>query len=211
MALFCRISYDTVSLAKERVLTFHARQDIQSALSMPYPYTPYHIGPSCLLGLLLRRWVDMPVFVLSNFAIDLFVLVVGLRQPKSFVPEHAHTLFIGAAVGILWGIAAYFFKGFFRWSMLKIRLPYKTNILKMILAGIIGTWVHIFIDSLYQSDIKLFWPSKLIHPPFRFNRREVDFFLILCSIAAVAIYIYLLKRSKKAGNDQNVKILKESE
>lgn len=172
---------------------------------MPYPYTPYHIGPSCLLGLLLRRWVDIPVFVLSNFVIDLFVLVARLSQTKSFVLEHAHTLLIGTAVGILWGIAAYFFRGIFRWIMLRIRLPYQTNLRKMILAGITGIWVHIFIDSLYQSDIKLFWPSKLISPLFRFPKREVDLFLILCSIAAVAIYLYLFKRSKKAGNDQDVK------
>ena len=171
---------------------------------MPYPYTPYHIGPSCLLGFLLRRWVDIPVFVLSNFAIDFAVLVLGLWRPMSFVLEHVHTIPIGAVAGMLWGIAAYLFRRLFRWSMLKIRLPYKTNIRKMIFSGILGTWLHILIDSLYQSDIKLFWPSKLTNPSFRFNRREVDFLLILCFIAAFAIYICLLKRSKKAGNDQNV-------
>jgi len=181
---------------------------ISSSISrriMPYPSTPYHIGPSCLLGFLLRRWVDIPVFLLSNFAIDLVVFVVGVWQPRSFVLEHAHTFLIGAAVGIFWGIAAYFFRRLFRWIMLKIRLPYKTNIRKMIFSGIIGTWLHIFIDSLYQSDIKLFWPSKLTNPSFRFNRREIDFLLMLCFIAAFAIYIYLLKRSIKAGNDQNIK------
>ncbi len=172
---------------------------------MPYPYTPYHIGPSCLLGFLLRRWVDIPVFVLSNFAIDFVVLAVGLWRPRSFVLEHAHTLLIGAAVGILWGIAAYFFRRLFRWIMLKIRLPYKTNIRKMIFSGIFGTWVHIFIDSLYKSDIKLFWPSKMIHPSFRFNRREIDFLLILCFIASFAVYVCILKRQKNAGNEKYVK------
>jgi membrane-bound metal-dependent hydrolase YbcI (DUF457 family) len=172
---------------------------------MPYPYTPYHIGPSFLLGFLLRRWVDIPVFVLANFAIDLIVLIVGLWHPRSFVPEHAHTLLIGTGIGMLWGIAAYFFRRLFIWIMLKIRLPYKTNIRKMIFSGIFGTWVHIFIDSLYQSDIKLFWPSKLIHPSFRFNRREIDFLLILCFIAAFVVYMCILKRQKNLGNEKNVK------
>jgi hypothetical protein len=164
---------------------------------MPYPYTPYHIGPSCLLGFLLRRWVDIPVFVLSNFAIDFVVSVVGLWQPRSFVPEYAHTLLIGAALGMLWGIAAYFFRGVFRWIMLKIRLPYKINIRKMIFSGILGTWVHIFIDSLYQSDIKLFWPNKLTNPLFVLNRRAVDFLLILCFIAVFVFYICMLKSQKR--------------
>jgi len=167
---------------------------------MPYPYTPYHIGPNCLLGFLLRRWIDIPVFVLSNFAIDLFVLAIGLWQPRSFVLEHAHTLLIGVAIGILWGIVGYFFRRLFRWIMQKIHLPYKTNIRKMIFSGILGTWVHILIDSLYQSDTNLFWPIKLTKQSFSFNRRLVDFLLILCFIAAFVVYVYVLKRQKNAGN-----------
>ena len=167
---------------------------------MPYPYTPYHIGPSCLLGLLLRKWVDIPVFILSNFAIDLVVLVLGLRQPRSFVPEHVHTILIGAAVGILWGIAAHLLRKPFKWIMLKIRLPYKTNIRKMILSGILGTWLHILIDSLYQPDTDLFWPIRLTKLSSRYNRRPVDFLLIFCLLAAFFVYLYRLKRQKKAGN-----------
>jgi len=167
---------------------------------MPYPYTPYHIGPSCLLGFLLRRWVDIPVFVLSNFAIDIVVSVVGLWRPRSFVLEHFHTLLIGAAVGILWGIAANLFRGLFKWIMLKIRLRYQTNIRKMIFSGILGTWVHILIDSLYQSDTNLFWPVKLTKQSFRFNRRLLDILLILCFISAFVVYLYVLKRQKNSGN-----------
>ena len=120
---------------------------------MPYPYTLYHIGPSGFLGLLLRRWVDIPVFVLSNFAIDLFVLAFRLWQPASFLFEHAHTLLVGAAIGILWGILAYFFRKPFSWIMLKIRLPYKTNIPKMVYAwtlSCMGTAAH--SSSCYSEE-----------------------------------------------------------
>lgn len=164
---------------------------------MPYPYTPYHIGPSCLLCLLLRKWIDLPVFVLSNFAIDLAVLFVGLCRPISFVQEYIHTLLIGALVGILWASAAhFFFNGFFIWTMFKIRLPYRTNILKKIFSGIIGTWVHIFIDFLYKSDIKLFWPTRLTNPSFQFNRRVISLFLILAFFAAIILYVIISNRSK---------------
>jgi membrane-bound metal-dependent hydrolase YbcI (DUF457 family) len=166
---------------------------------MPYPYMPYHIGPSCLLGFLLRRWVDFPVFVLSNFAIDFVVLILGLWRSTSLIREHAHTILIGAVVGILWGIAAYLFRRLFRRFMLKIRLPYKTNISKMLFSGILGTWLHIFVDSLYHSDINLFWPCQLTNLLFRFSRRLDDLFLILCFIAAFIFYIHVLKSQKKHG------------
>jgi hypothetical protein len=161
------------------------------------PYTPYHFGPSSLIGLLLRKWIDFPVFVLVNIAIDLEILIVEILRPRHFVPRYAHTLLLGAAAGILWGIVAYFFRGFFKWIMDKIQLPYKTSIRKMIFSGIIGAWVHILIDGLYRSDVRLFWPSKLINPLNRFSKREVELFCVLCFIAAFAVYIRILAKKPK--------------
>jgi len=162
------------------------------------PYTPYHFGPSSLIGLILRRWIDIPVFVLVNLAIDLEILIAELWFPGRFVPRYAHTLLLGAAVGIIWGAGAYFFRGFFKWIMDKIRIPYKTSISRMIFSGILGAWVHILTDGLYRSNVRLFWPSKLTNPLTRFSRREVDLLCVLCFIAAFVVYIWILaKRSKK--------------
>ncbi|MHC4299546.1 MAG: hypothetical protein ACYS7Y_19890 [Planctomycetota bacterium] len=35
------------------------------------PFTPYHFGPSGCVGLILRKWIDVPVFVLTNVIIDI--------------------------------------------------------------------------------------------------------------------------------------------
>ncbi len=162
------------------------------------PYTPYHFGPSSLIGLLLRRWVDIPVFVLVNMAIDIEIFVAELWHPRGFGQRYVHTLLLGAVAGILCGIVAYFFRGYFKWIMDKIQIPYKTNILKMILSGILGAWVHIFIDALYQSEVLLFWPSRLANPLCLFSRRKVDLLCVFCFLAAFAVYIWILaKRSKK--------------
>jgi hypothetical protein len=163
------------------------------------PYTPYHFGPSSLIGLLLRRWIDIPVFVLVNLAIDLEILVVEILEPRRLVPRYAHTLLLGTAVGIIWGIASYFFRRFFKWIMDRIQIPYKTSMSKMILSGIFGAWVHLLTDGLYRSNVRLFWPIKLANPLTRFSRREVDLLCVLCFIAAFVVYIWILaKRSKKS-------------
>jgi membrane-bound metal-dependent hydrolase YbcI (DUF457 family) len=162
------------------------------------PYTPYHFGPSSLIGLILRRWVDIPVFVLVNIAIDIEIFVAELWHPRGFGQRYAHTLLIGTAVGIIWGTGAYFFRGFFKWIMDKIQIPYKTSISKMIFSGIFGAWAHIFIDALYQSDVMLFWPSRLANPLRLFGRRKVDLLCVLCFLAAFVVYIWILaKRPKK--------------
>ena len=138
-----------------------------------------------------------------NIAIDLEILVVELWYPRRFVPRYAHTILIGAAVGIIWGTGAYFFKGFFKWIMDKIQIPYKTSINKMILSGILGAWAHILTDALYQSDVMLFWPSRLANPLRLFGRRKVDLFSVLCFLAAFVVYIWILAKKPRKKQAQS--------
>jgi len=158
------------------------------------PYTPYHFGPSSLIGLLLRKWIDFPVFVLANIIMDLERLVVKLLFPGRFVPRYAHTFLLSAAVGIIWGAGAYFFRGFFKRIMDKIQIPYKTSISKMIFSGIFGAWVHLSTDALYRPTSRLFWPFKIINPLSRFNKEEVELICVLCFIAAFVVYVWILNK-----------------
>jgi len=41
-----------------------------------------------------------------------------------------------------------------------IGLPIKATLLSMILAGLLGAWLHVFIDSFYHYDVQLFWPYR---------------------------------------------------
>ena len=78
-------------------------------------------------------------------------------------PVHraVHTLLTGAIAGIIWGLAAYPLRNIFAKLMQVIHLPYKTSLLKMIVSGILGIWLHIIIDAPYNWDINLFWPSRI--------------------------------------------------
>ena len=40
------------------------------------PFTPYHFGPHGCVGLVLKRYLDLPVFMLANVAVDLEPLAV---------------------------------------------------------------------------------------------------------------------------------------
>ena len=71
------------------------------------PITPYHFGPSGFVGLALRKWLDIPVFVLANVVVDIEVLVIRLLGLGWPAHRYSHTLLIGAVVGAIWGVAAY--------------------------------------------------------------------------------------------------------
>ena len=126
------------------------------------PFTPYHFGPSGFVGLVFRKWIDVPVFVLANVIVDVEVLVIvafGLGWP---IHRYCHTFLVGAAVGMLWGVAAYPLRHFFKRIMQILYIPYKPRFWKMVVSGVLGVWLHVLIDGAYHSDVKMFWPNKTI-------------------------------------------------
>ena len=134
-------------------------------------FTPYHFGPSGFVGLLFRRWLDVPVFMAANILIDIEVLADQWLQPGWPVHQlwHFHTLLIGGLAGAIFGALIYFIKPL-RWVSAKfmalIGLPGQVTLLSMVLAGVLGAWLHVLIDSFYHYDVQIFWPHT-VNPIFR--------------------------------------------
>jgi membrane-bound metal-dependent hydrolase YbcI (DUF457 family) len=148
------------------------------------PYTPYHFGPSGFVGLLFRKWLDIPVFLLVNVIVDTEVLYWD-RWPYH---RYFHTLLIGTAVGLLWGVAAYPFRNLFKKIMRFFRLTYQTSFLKMLISGVLGAWLHILIDAVYHWDVRLFWPSNA-KPLFALmSQRQVEAVCLACFVPAFIVY-----------------------
>jgi len=124
------------------------------------PFTPYHFGPSGFVGLVLRKWIDVPVFVLANVIVDVEVLTIMLFRLGPPYHRYCHTLLFGAAVGALWGLAAYRLRPLFVEIMHILRIPYKPGYWKMVISGILGVWLHVLIDGAYHPDVRVFWPSQ---------------------------------------------------
>ena len=174
------------------------------------PFTPYHFGPSGFIGLVFRKWIDVPVFVLANVIIDIEVLLVmglGLGGP---LHRYCHTLLIGAAAGALWGMAAYPLRGLFKKMMHGLRLSYEPYFWKMAISGMLGACMHVLIDGAYHHDARVFWPNTTISlwkiVQDHISREQIRITCLALIVAAV-VYILLLQRSgnnatKSKMNDQ---------
>lgn len=165
------------------------------------PFTPYHFGPSGFIGLVFRKWLDIPVFVLVNVIVDLEVLVIsslGLGYP---IHRYIHTLLIGAAAGILWATVAWPLRNLFKMIMQTLRIPYQTSFLKMLISGVLGVWLHVVIDSIYHWDVCLFWPNRKLKPLFKLVTTQhlhtiCEVFLIAAFLLYILIVILSLKKNK---------------
>ena len=167
------------------------------------PFTPYHFGPSGFIGLTLRKWLDVPVFVLANVIVDIEVLFYR-HWP---VHRYVHTLLIGAIAGAVWGVAAYPLRHFFKKIMNILHVPYRTNFWKMLISGTLGVWLHVVIDAIYHWDVRVFWPSEA-KPLWRLiSQGQVKLVSLAFFIAAAVVYAFAVAsyikqdRAKRANTD----------
>jgi len=171
------------------------------------PFTPYHFGPSGFIGLVFRKWLDIPVFVLANVIVDIEVLLVMLFNLGWPIHHYCHTFLIGAAVGALWGLAAWPLRNLFKKLMQLFRIPYKTSLSKMIISGILGIWLHILIDGTYHSDVNILWPNKtislwkLIHR--HLGKEQIETICLIFLLAGLVPYIFAVRSFSKNSRIQN--------
>lgn len=152
------------------------------------PFTPFHAGPCACIGLPLNRYIDIPVLILSNIAIDIEPLAVMLFNLDYPLHGYCHTLLVGIVLGIIWGLLMYPARGFLGWCMKLFRLPYKTSINKMIISAVAGIWLHIVFDSVLYKEINPFWPF-LGNPLFYIVRFSTIFYI--CEISLIiALVVY---------------------
>ena len=173
------------------------------------PFTPFHFGPSGFLGLVLRKWIDLPVFLLANVVVDVEVLIFSTYP----VHRYAHTLLIGAAVGAAWGVAAYPLRNLFKSIMEAFGLPYKTGSFKMLLSGVLGVWLHVLIDAVYHFDVRPLWPFRKISLNFMISRylgyprdgiiqRYVVGICVAFLIAAIVLYVLQVRAFARKRQSQ---------
>ena len=180
------------------------------------PFTPYHFGPSGFVGLLFRRWIDVPVFVAANVLIDVEVIADGYIEPGWPVHQlwHFHTLLIGGLVGAVFGLCVFYLKPL-RWcsekSMSLLGLSGKATLLSMALAGLLGACFHVLIDSCYHYDVQIFWPHaknpvfhwlRTLHPDgYRGMQQQVQLWCLIFWALMIGLYGFLLaikwRRKKK--------------
>jgi membrane-bound metal-dependent hydrolase YbcI (DUF457 family) len=158
------------------------------------PVTPYHFGPAGLLGYILRKWIDLPVFVLANVVIDVEVLLVNLMGQSWPIHRYCHTFLIGAVVGAMWGFVAYLCLPLLTRLMKKIRIPYQTNPPKMIISGILGVWFHVLIDGIYHYDVKPFCPIQKNYLWRLLSHSQVKLICVICAVIFVLLYVLSLKK-----------------
>ncbi len=128
------------------------------------PFTPYHFGPAGFIGLVFKKWIDLPVFVLANVAIDVEVGIVMMFNLGPWRHRFSHAFIGGILVGIILALISYPLRGLYKKIMGIFRLSYQTNFYRLLIWSVLGVWFHILIDSFDHWDVRPFWPFANNNP-----------------------------------------------
>jgi membrane-bound metal-dependent hydrolase YbcI (DUF457 family) len=128
------------------------------------PFTPFHFGPGLLLGILLFPFIDFGTLIIASVILDiepLVVIVFGLPLP---LHGFFHT-YLGATIAsIVLAACIYPVRNQLNSIVSLLILRQHSTLRHILLAGLIGTYFHVFLDSFLYTEMNPFWP--LLGNPF---------------------------------------------
>lgn len=122
------------------------------------PFTPYHLGPASLAGLMLSGILDLPALLIASVIIDiepLGVLVFNLDYPMH---GFFHSFLGGSLAAGLTAVAVNLLKGDIRKLMVPLKLDQDSSFKKIFWTSLFGVYFHVLLDSPLYVDMSPFYP-----------------------------------------------------
>lgn len=154
------------------------------------PFTPFHLGPAILLGLLLLKKLDFPTFVAANALIDwrAFLVFFGLWPP----PRHGwvHTYLGATLMAATLGAAMIHLRPMIDNHLREMKIIQDISNKKILTASFTGTFLHVTIDAFHHPTMQPFTPLD-VKPFFGiFSTSELRAALLLCLLMSFPVYIH---------------------
>lgn len=160
------------------------------------PFTPFHMGPGLVVKACMQGTFSLMVFGWSQILVDIQPLVV-LLTGKGELHGFSHT-YIGATFIAV--ISALTGKYLGEIGLRIIRMPRYNPINWRVafVSAFIGTYSHVFIDSMTHSDIEPFSPFTTGNALHGIISSNTLYIFCVISGAAGGISFYLIERLRKS-------------
>jgi len=155
------------------------------------PLTPFHLGPGLLIGLLLLSFLDFPTFLIASVIIDvepILVLAFGLDYS---LHGFFHSFLGGTFVALLLAVVMSKARESLSPLLSFFKLEQKSTFKTILLASLLGVYIHILLDSRMHMDIRPFYP--LDSNPFLSSSAlaglQVHLLCFWCFVGAAVVYV----------------------
>ena len=161
------------------------------------PFTPFHLGPSSWIGLILFKFLDFPSFLLASVIVDVepfAVMFFGLRYP---LHGFFHSFVGGSIVAMLIALTMYSLKNVVRKFTTVFRLEQDSSFKKILWTSFLGVYFHIFLDAFLYSDIQPFYPSASNPILGLFSSSQIYFFCSMSFLIAIVVFFIRLWTTRR--------------
>ena len=123
------------------------------------PFTPVHMGPGILIKAVLQSSFSLMVFGWSQIVMDVQPLIVMLTG-EGHLHGFSHTYIGATLLAILAGLSGKFLSEL---GLKILILSHRENPIVIrwkvvFISALIGTYSHVFLDSMMHSDVMPFYP-----------------------------------------------------
>jgi membrane-bound metal-dependent hydrolase YbcI (DUF457 family) len=160
------------------------------------PFTPFHLGPGLLIGLIFFPYLFLPSILLGSVIVDLEPLAFLLLD-LPVLHLFFHTFLGATIVALIMSVVVFFLRGVFEKLMVFFLLPQIGSPLNVAMAALIGAYSHIILDAFLYPEMQPFWP--LLGNPFLglVSSPTIYLFCVFCFIIAIPIYLLQIWRIKR--------------
>ncbi len=165
------------------------------------PFTPFHFGPALLIGMVLLSLVDISTLFIASVILDLEPLVVMLFNLPFPLHGILHTYLAAFIVAISLAIVLWPFRGVLNAIVSGFGVQQESTFRSLLLASLLGTFSHIFLDSFLYAEMNPFYPL-LGNPYFNLIPSQVIYNLCIFSgfLGLLVYVVYLLNKYFKSKN-----------
>jgi hypothetical protein len=145
------------------------------------PFTPLHMGPGIAVKAVMQKRLSLMVFGWSQIVIDIQPLIVMLTG-KGELHGFSHTYIGATLIALFCGLSGKYL------GELGLRLIREPKYLPIswtvsFISAFIGTYSHVFIDSIMHADIVPFAPLSAVSPVY--GLISIDALHLWCIASAV--------------------------
>lgn len=124
------------------------------------PFTPFHLGPALLFGIVLFRWFDFPTFLIANVIVDSRAALVFFGYLDGRLHGPLHTFVFGIVLALILSASIYGVKPVLNRILAFFQLEQARAWRPVVAAAITGVFLHIWLDSMLYTDIRPFYPTS---------------------------------------------------
>lgn len=122
------------------------------------PFTPFHLGPGLLIGMLLLRYLDLPALIVASVVLDLEPLFIIMTGADYSLHGASHTFLCGSVVAAALSVVMYRLSGFTGRISGAFGLRQEPKFRAVAAASFLGVYSHLLLDAPLYADMKPFFP-----------------------------------------------------